>query len=178
MSESEASKDSAWEGEERRKAILEQYKLYVDIADRAAARRMTANAWWMSLQTALVAATVHLWPEGSSFGRACLLPALGCLASILWLLWLLAYARVAHIKGQVIHATEEDLPWQLWALERATSRCAATAGLNPAAALEPWRFGRLGSWDMTRIEWRLPLLFFVVQLLLLLFFFVHWLLLL
>ena len=99
MSESEASKDSAWEGEERRKAILEQYKLYVDIADRAAARRMTANAWWMSIQTAILGGAVYSGMASADAVWRCSALALsltGALTAALWWLWLRSYRRVAH----------------------------------------------------------------------------------
>lgn len=39
MSESQKPNDGAWKSEERRRAILKQCMLCVDLADRAAARR-------------------------------------------------------------------------------------------------------------------------------------------
>jgi len=163
--------DGLWAGEERHRAILEQYKLYVDIADRAATRRMAANAWWMSLQTALVGGAAYLWanpPPADHPLTAQAVSAAGVALAILWLLWLLAYARVAYVKGQLIHAIEESLPLQVWHVEddarRPQPSAVPRASLKPVHSIKPsawWKFWhRL---QMTRVEWVLPVTCMIIH---------------
>ena len=40
--------------------LLEQYKLYVEMADRISARRQTANSFFLSINTALIALTGYM----------------------------------------------------------------------------------------------------------------------
>ena len=50
-------------GAEFEKHIFEQYKLYVEMADRISARRMLANSFFLGIHTALITAFTVLLKE-------------------------------------------------------------------------------------------------------------------
>ena len=47
-------------GENYKAHLLEQYKLYVEMADRISARRQTANSFFLSINTAIIALISYL----------------------------------------------------------------------------------------------------------------------
>ena len=49
------------QGEYDRETILEQYKIYVEMADRISARRSLTNTFFLTLNTAIFAAIGALW---------------------------------------------------------------------------------------------------------------------
>lgn len=101
------------EAEEKyRTAILEQYKLYVEMADRISARRALANAFFLTLNTAVFALIGAAWKDGAS-GSAWLLGILlvalvGQCAAWFWLVR--SYRQLNSAKYAVIGALEEQLP--------------------------------------------------------------------
>ena len=50
-------------GEKYQSAILEQYKLYVEMADRVSARRALANTFFLTLNTAVFTAIGVSWKD-------------------------------------------------------------------------------------------------------------------
>ncbi|UGT60148.1 RipA family octameric membrane protein [Nocardia asteroides] len=94
-----------------RAAILEQYKLYVEMADRMSQRRGLANTFFLTLNTALLAAAgatgtlmnAPLWQLSFAL--------LGVLAqSAVWFYLLRSYRQLSAAKYQVIGWLEEQLP--------------------------------------------------------------------
>src|SRR3954454_21912162 len=62
--------DSAGDQEHYRNAILEQYRIYVEMADRISARRALANTFFLTLNTAILTAIGVFWnrqPGGSDW---------------------------------------------------------------------------------------------------------------
>lgn len=99
-------------GAEFEKHLFEQYKLYVEMADRISARRMLANSFFVGAHTALITAFTVLLKE------KILLPTLLGLAPFFAVI-LLCYVwwRVVHSyrqlnsgKFKVVHALEQMLP--------------------------------------------------------------------
>src|SRR2546427_11713856 len=73
-------------------AALEQYKLYVEMADRISARRQTANEFFLSVNTAIVALLGYLRTvqENSGVGQLYwLVAAAGIALAYMWypLMW-------------------------------------------------------------------------------------------
>lgn len=99
-------------GAEFEKHLFEQYKLYVEMADRVSARRMLANSFFVGVHTALITAFSLLLKE------KVLLPTLIGLAPFLAVILLcLVWWRVVHSyrqlnsgKYKVVHALEQMLP--------------------------------------------------------------------
>ncbi|MEO5793562.1 MAG: hypothetical protein ABIP34_00630 [Rhodoferax sp.] len=99
-------------GPEYDKHLFEQYKLYVDMADRISARRMLANSFFVGVHTALITAFTVLLKE------KVLLPTLGGLAPfaavlLLCFIWwrvIRSYRQLNSAKFKVVYALEQLLP--------------------------------------------------------------------
>lgn len=99
-------------GPEYEKHLFEQYKLYVDMADRISARRMLANSFFVGVHTALITAFTVLLKE------KVLLPTFTGLAPFLavvllcfiWWRVVYSYRQLNSAKFTVVHALEQMLP--------------------------------------------------------------------
>lgn len=101
---------------EARGALLEQYRAYVEGADRISARRGTANAFFLTLNTSLVSAWGLLW-ERTAGGPALALvvPWFALVAQCLAWFWILrSYRQLNTAKYVVVGALEEALPASPW----------------------------------------------------------------
>jgi hypothetical protein len=85
-------------------ALLEQYKLMVEMADRVSARRATANSFFVTVQSALVTAFGFAkddrWP----------LAVAGIVIAVTWWLTLRSYRMLNSAKFEVICEVERQLP--------------------------------------------------------------------
>ncbi|MGR3939274.1 RipA family octameric membrane protein [Streptomyces sp. BRA346] len=103
----------AADNEQYRQAVLEQYKLYVEMADRVSARRNLANTFFLSLNSAVVAVVAAVSGRALASASAWLLLAglaimLGqCVA---WFVMVRSYRQLNAAKYAVIGALEERLP--------------------------------------------------------------------
>ncbi len=99
-------------GEKYQSAILDQYKLCVEMADRISSRRGLANTFFLTINTAIFALIGALWKERPSVSPWLLsLPliiAVGECAAWWWLVR--SYRLLNGAKYKVIGALEERLP--------------------------------------------------------------------
>jgi hypothetical protein len=86
--------------------VLEQYGLAVEMADRVSARRATANSFFLTVQTALVALFAIDGIERRWIAAA------GVVLAVGWFLLLRSYRTLSAAKWQVILALEAALPVQ------------------------------------------------------------------
>lgn len=102
-----------------RSDLLDLYKLAVEMADRISARRGSANAYFLSVQTALVTLVGFGFPKLSeSPWWASLAVTLGGITlSAAWWLQLRSYRDLNDAKFKVINKIEEDLPVKIFAEE-------------------------------------------------------------
>jgi hypothetical protein len=91
--------------------VMEQYKLAVEMADRISARRATANGFFLTVQTTLLALMAV-----KGLDRAWVAAGGIVLAGTWWLL-LRSYRDLSSAKWKVIQAIEEQLPVQPFADE-------------------------------------------------------------
>lgn len=93
-------------------ALLEQYKIYVEMADRVSARRALANTFFLTLNTGVFTVFGVLWkdkPEGTPWLLAFpLLALLGQCAA--WFYIIRSYRQLNRAKYKVIGDLEERLP--------------------------------------------------------------------
>lgn len=92
--------------------LLDQYKLYVEMADRVSARRIDASKLYSSLLTGLLAVTSFILNQGVP--QQGVLLAMSCLGFILCIVWILnirSYKQLNFLKFQVIHEMEQRLPF-------------------------------------------------------------------
>lgn len=91
-------------------AVLEQYRLYVEMADRVSARRGLPNSFFLTLNTGIVSLIVAFGktpPEGKTWWLAILLAAIlgQCFA---WLYLVRSYRLLNSAKYQVVGASRND----------------------------------------------------------------------
>lgn len=93
-------------------AILEQYKLYVEMADRISARRSLTNTFFLTLNSAIFTVVAVFWkqqPELSSWWLALpLVVALGQCTAWWWLVR--SFRQLNGAKYAVVGVLEERLP--------------------------------------------------------------------
>jgi hypothetical protein len=128
-------------------AILEQYKIYVEMADRISARRALANTFFLTLNSAIFTVFGVLWqhrPVGSAWWLV--FPLIALVGQCVAWYWLLrSYRQLNTAKYIVIGAIESKLPISpYWAAEWA----ALGEGKIPTRYL-----------PLTHIEQWIPLLF-------------------
>lgn len=101
-------------GEKYSEHILEIYKLYVEMADRISSRRQTANSFFLTINSAIVALVgyVNLSTGYSSvtFLFYALVAVAGIVLSYLWYRLVLSYKQLNSRKFLVIHVIESMLP--------------------------------------------------------------------
>lgn len=89
--------------------LLEQYKLYVEMADRISQRRATANTYFLSLNSAILGFVGYLSVKET--GEYNWMLACGGIAlCILWSRLILSYMHLNTAKFKVIHNIEKRLP--------------------------------------------------------------------
>lgn len=88
--------------------VLEVYKLAVEMADRMSARRAVANAFFLSINTALVAAVGLRADDGSPALPSIAVCLAGVVVAICWWFLLQNYRRLSEAKFVVINRIEED----------------------------------------------------------------------
>ncbi|MEU9595354.1 hypothetical protein AB0E06_00875 [Streptomyces sp. NPDC048109] len=120
-------------------ALLDLYKLVVEMADRISVRRGNANAYFLTVQTAL-ATIIAALPAAPLAATAELTVAL--LLSTVWWLQLRSYRDLNRAKFRIVLALETRLPAALYTDEQATlpSRFLELGGTE---RLVPWAFAAL-----------------------------------
>lgn len=134
-------------------ALLEQYKVYVEMADRISARRALANTFFLTLHAAVLTLIGVFWdkqPEGTPW--LLLLPLVVALGLCLAWFWLVrSYRQLNSGKFAVIAALEQRLPASpFWKAEWT----ALGKGLDKSMY-----------WPLTHLEQWVPLLFGLAYLL-------------
>lgn len=94
--------------------ILEIYKLYVEMADHISSRRQTANSFFLTINSAIIALVGYVNLTSSQNSTTFLFYALvaiaGVILSYLWYRLVLSYKQLNSGKFKVIHAIESMLP--------------------------------------------------------------------
>ncbi|MGB7002652.1 MAG: hypothetical protein WBE22_11750 [Halobacteriota archaeon] len=101
--------------------LLEQYKLYVEMADRISSRRIQANRFYVALLSGLLA-LLSLLVNRNVFGNVlnvCFMAVgiLGIALCILWYVNIHSYRQLNSGKFQVIHEMELHLPFPAYKRE-------------------------------------------------------------
>ena len=120
-------------GDNYRAHLLEQYKLYVEMADRISQRRDQSNRFYAGLVSAIVALLVVMGRIGvseSTWSFALLFAGLlGASLSIIWFINLGSYRALNSAKFRVINEMESQLPYagytEEWAFLRPPQRPAS-----------------------------------------------------
>jgi hypothetical protein len=131
-------------------AVLEQYKLYVEMADRISARRGLTNSFFLTLNTGIVGLifALHKVPTGTEAGWLAI-PMVAVLGECYaWFYLVRSYRLLNGAKYRVVGALEERLP------------------ASPFWRAEWWALGegedRALYWPLSHIEQWIPVLFALI----------------
>lgn len=127
--------------------IVDQYKLYVEMADRTSARRATANTFFLTLNTAIfsLAGAVLGHDVDISMGFGAILLAVLVVQCLVWFWIVRSYRQLGSAKWAVVGALEQRLPASPWWRAEWT---ALGEGKDPS------RY-----WPLTHLEEKVPLVF-------------------
>jgi hypothetical protein len=115
--------DATTYGQNYQQHLLEQYKLYVEMADNISARRAQTNQFYVSVLSALlavVALVAKIYGAGPSphpdlVNIAFLaITILGLVLCLIWYLNLMSYRQLNSGKFKVIHEMEAQLPYKCY----------------------------------------------------------------
>lgn len=97
-------------------ALLEQYKLYIELADRVSARRSAANTFFLTLNTAVFTAIGVFWqhPPTASAWLGVFPAAVLVFQCLVWFWIIRSYRQLNAAKWVVVGALEERLPASPW----------------------------------------------------------------
>lgn len=100
-------------------AAMDQYKLYVESANQISNRRLAANSFFLTINTAL-AALVGYMSSKDSFDMAIALlgvPIAGTILCYVWFCQIRSYRDLNAAKFKVIHLMEDYLPFRAFDAE-------------------------------------------------------------
>ena len=109
FSESQKDEDSY------KNQLFDQYKLYIEMADRISQRRTTANTFFLTANAALLTVASGFKDD---FGKYMyLVSVVGIIVSLFWFFCIRSYKQLNSGKFKVIHEIEKKLPLHLFDYE-------------------------------------------------------------
>jgi len=127
-------------------AAIEQYKLYVETAERNSSRRLTANSFFLTINTGLSALLGYMANfKAMDLAVAQLaIPIAGIILSYFWYRLIISYREMNRAKFKVIHAMEKQLPFNAFDAEwKSVEQGNNRKGYRPYTNIEsaiPWVF--------------------------------------
>ncbi len=137
-------------------AVLDLYKLAVEMADRVSARRTTANGFFLTLHAAVITAVGFARPTEAAAGHgfAAVITAIAGIAlCVAWWLLLRSYRDLNRAKFDVINKLEKQLPVAIFADEWAALK-----------REEPVRWWRGAYTEQGFVERTIPVVFVFIYL--------------
>jgi L-asparagine transporter-like permease len=109
------SKEETKYGGKYRDHLLEQYKIYVEMADNVSSRRQRANEFFLTVNTLLLSGLGIVFSGATDFKpESSLAPTLPAMAGILfglaWAMLLRSYLKLSEAKFCIINTIELELP--------------------------------------------------------------------
>lgn len=98
-------------GEAYKPHLLEQYKLYVEMTDRISSRRQSANSFFLSVNTAIIAIVSYInFGSKTASDFYWLISLAGITLCFMWYRLIRSYKDLNSAKFKVIHELEALLP--------------------------------------------------------------------
>lgn len=99
--------------------LFQQYKFYLESAEKISDRRQVANAFFLTLNTAFISFIGFLVTQTdfTSFLFRLLIAVVGVAICLVWLFLINSYKQLNSVKFKVIHKIEEKLPLKLYDYE-------------------------------------------------------------
>jgi len=89
--------------------LLDQYKLYVEMADRTSQRRVMVNTYFLSVNSAILAFVGYLTSKDST-DNLWMLAVAGIALCWLWKATIISYKNLNTAKFKILHEIEKRLP--------------------------------------------------------------------
>lgn len=118
--------------------LFEQYKLYVESAERVSERRLSANNYLLTVNASLVTLYGILGASPVKSYWTTLLPLAGILVSLTWYRIIISYRDLNSVKFMVIHELEQHLPAALYQYEWQKLEAGHGKVYHPLTHLERW----------------------------------------
>lgn len=125
-------------GERFQDHLLEQYKLYVDSAQRVSEKRISTGNYLLTVSSSLltvfwIATTVHV-----AAAWLAIIPVVGFLVSLTWFSLVMSYKNLNTAKFKVIHELENYLPAAPFRYEWHSCEQGQGKAYRPLTHLERW----------------------------------------
>lgn len=118
--------------------LFEQYKLYIESAERTSERRVAANNYLLTVNAFLVTLYGLLAASPYRGGWAVLVPIAGVLVSLTWQRIITSYRDLNTVKFKVIHELEQQMPAALYDYEWQKAEEGCGQRYQPLTHLERW----------------------------------------
>jgi hypothetical protein len=125
-------------GESFKAHLFEQYKLYVESAEKISERRVSANNYLLTVNAFLVTLYGLLAASSYKGGWAVLVPVAGVLVSLTWHRIITSYRDLNTVKFKVIHELEREMPVALYDYEWHKAEEGRGKAYHPLTHLERW----------------------------------------
>ena len=125
-------------GESFKADLFEQYKLYVDSAEKISERRVSANNYLLTVNAFLVTLYGLLAASPYKGGWSVLVPVAGILVSLTWHRIITSYRDLNTVKFKVIHQLEREMPAALYDYEWQMAEKGQGKTYHPLSHLERW----------------------------------------
>ena len=125
-------------GESFKNHLFEQYKLYVESAEKISERRVSANNYLLTVNSLLITLYGLLAASPYKGSWAVLVPIAGLLVSITWCRIITSYRDLNTVKFKVIHELEQQLPAALYGYEWQKAEEGRGKVYQPLTHLERW----------------------------------------
>jgi carbon starvation protein CstA len=118
--------------------LFEQYKHYVESAEKISERRVSANNYLLTVNAFLV--TLYSLVAASRFSTywIVLVPVAGFLVSLTWYRIITSYRDLNTVKFKVIHELEQHMPAELYRYEWKKAEEGRGKTYHPLSHLERW----------------------------------------
>jgi hypothetical protein len=125
------------------------FELYLETAEKVSDRRAQANAWMLSVNSAIVALYGYLAGEKAAIGTAqkavwlWAIPTAGAIVCFAWWALLVSYRKLNSAKFEVLRRLERELPVALFTHEREIYGTAKRRSLSQIEIIIPACFALL-----------------------------------
>lgn len=146
---------------------LDIYKTAVEMADRVSARRMTANGFFLTLNSTLVTLLGFMYGKLAEDKRAVLIfmSAVGIVLAFAWFFAIRSYKRLNRAKYEVINKIEKDLSYKIFTDEWVLLK--GDTSDEPKGWRKRWLGFKDRYTDLTNIEGIVPIVFGLIYVLVL-----------
>lgn len=119
--------------------LMDQYKLYVEMADRISQRRTSANTYFLSVNSAILAFVGYLTSKTEPVDYMWLIALSGCMLTLFWYSIIISYRNLNAAKWQIVQDIEKRLPISPYDAEWDTVQRGENPKLyRPISHIESW----------------------------------------